>query len=70
MASYPGKIGRKLLISISHEAKRLKCMSQGLRIARLIAHFCLEIAFRRGVILKKTLRDVIEMVVGHVSLKC
>ena len=42
MASYPGKRGIKLLISVSHAAKRFKGMSLGLRIARLIARLCLK----------------------------
>ena len=42
MASYPGKRGRKLLVSVSRAVKHLKCMSRGLCIVRLIARFCLE----------------------------
>ena len=45
MASDPWKRGRKLLISLSCAAKLLKSMSQGLRIVRIIARFCLESIF-------------------------
>ena len=48
MASDPGKRGRKLLISVSRATKRLKSMLQGLRIACMIVHFCLESEFRGG----------------------
>ena len=45
MWSDPGKRGRKLLILVSRAAKGLNDMSRGLRIARLIARFCLESDF-------------------------
>ena len=39
MASNMGKRGIQLFISVSHDAKLLKSMSQGLWIARLITRF-------------------------------
>ena len=45
MDSGTGKKGIKLLISVSLSVKRLKNMSQGLRISRLIARFFLESSF-------------------------
>ena len=46
VASNPSNKGMKLLIYVSRAAKILKIMSQGLCIARLIAHFLLLSEFR------------------------
>ena len=46
MASYMGQRGIKLLISIHHAVKRLKIMSRGQNISRIIMRFRLESAFR------------------------